>query len=155
VSGPNGGRGRRRRNARSSGTPIWTSPWRRGLPAKPVEDPVAAGAGAPAPLSDVLEGLLGTAGPWRAGLAIGELSRRWRDVVGDPLDRHTAPGRLDDLGVLSVRASSAAWATQIRFLAVQVAANANEVLARDAVREVRVSVDPGLAGRADGAPAGP
>jgi predicted nucleic acid-binding Zn ribbon protein len=97
----------------------------------------------------VLEGLLGARGPWVAGLAAGELGRPWADVVGAPLDRETAPGSLDERGVLTVRAASSAWATQLRFLAARIAANANEILGRPAVTEVRVVVDRAL-GQAPG-----
>ena len=91
-----------------------------------------------------MEGLLGARGPWVAGLAAGELGRRWADVVGTPLDRETAPGSLDERGVLTVRAASPSWATQLRFLSARIAANANEILGRPAVTEVRVVVDRAL-----------
>jgi predicted nucleic acid-binding Zn ribbon protein len=79
-------------------------------------------------------------GPWPGGLALGELARRWTDVVGEPLDRETAPARLQS-GVLAVRASTSAWAAQVGFLSARVAANANEVLGRDLVRDVRTFVE--------------
>jgi predicted nucleic acid-binding Zn ribbon protein len=119
--------------------PTWRPPWRKGIRARVVEDPVAPGAGAPHRIGSVLEGLL-ESGPWPGGLALGELARRWHEVVGEPLDRQTAPSRLE-AGVLSVRAATSAWAAQVRFLAPQVAANANEVLGRDAVRDVRIFVE--------------
>lgn len=149
---PARGPGRRPRPAsgRRRGTPTWTPPWRKGIPATPEEDPAAPGTGAPAPIGAVLDGLLATAGPWQAGLATGELGRRWADVVGDPLAGETAPGGLDDRGVLTIAASSAAWAVQLRFLRATIAANANEVLGRRAVADVRVTVDPGLGGVAGG-----
>jgi hypothetical protein len=78
----------------------------------------------------------------RTGLTVGELVRLWPDVVGDPLAAETAPAGLDEAGALTVRASSAAWATQIRFLAEALAANANEVLGRRAVSTIRVVVGP-------------
>jgi predicted nucleic acid-binding Zn ribbon protein len=141
--------GRQQRGSKSS-TPTWTPPWRKGLPERPTEDPVAPGTGSPLPLGSVLEGLLGSKGPWVAGMAAGELGRRWGDVVGTPLDRETAPGTLDGRGVLTVRAASPAWATQLRFLSVRIAANANEILGRPAVTEVRVVVDRALGTDAPG-----
>ncbi len=142
-SGPDGRRrGGRGRTGRRYATPTWTPPWRKGIPATPAEDPVAPGAGAPERIGSVLDGLLATAGPWQAGLATGELGRRWADVVGDPLATETAPGGLDARGVLTVQASSAAWAAQLRFLRDRIAANANEVLGRPAVVDVRVVVAP-------------
>jgi hypothetical protein len=122
-------------------TPVWTPPWRKGLPARPKEDPAESGAGSPQPIGTVLDGLFSSKGPWVAGMAGGELGGRWAEVVGDTLDRETAPGSLDEHGVLTVRAASPAWAAQLRFLAVQIGANANDVLGREAVKAVRVVVD--------------
>jgi len=116
---------------------------------------VAPGAGTPLPIGSVLEGLFGAAGPWQTGIAAGELARRWVEVVGTALAGETSPEALDDAGTLTVKASSAAWATQLRFLSGAIAANANEVLGRPVVARVRVAVDP-RAGRstppAPGAP---
>ncbi len=73
------------------------------------------------------------------GMSIGRLARRWPEVVGERLALECSPLRLEGR-VLLVRATSAAWATQIRFLAEQVAARANSALGRDAVEGVRVVV---------------
>jgi predicted nucleic acid-binding Zn ribbon protein len=88
----------------------------------------------------VLDGLLGER-PWRAGMAVGELARRWADVVGPRLAEESRPASLEG-GALLVKASSAAWATQIGFLAGQVAARANEVMGQPLVSSVRVAVEP-------------
>jgi predicted nucleic acid-binding Zn ribbon protein len=156
-----GARGRERRarpaTGRRYGTPTWTPPWRKGIPETPKEDPAAPGAGSPAAIGEVLDGLLATAGPWQAGLATGELGRRWADVVGEPLASETAPRGLDARGTLTVAASSGAWAAQLRFLRAAIAANANEVLGHPAVIDVRVVVDPDVGARAgsEEAPRGP
>ncbi len=110
------------------------------MPIPPKEDPAAEGAGAPKPIGDVLESLLGSEARFRTGLATGDLGRRWSDVVGEPLAAETAPGGIDETGVLTVRVSSTAWATQIRFLAPTVVTNANDVLGRAAVSGIRVVV---------------
>jgi predicted nucleic acid-binding Zn ribbon protein len=101
---------------------------------------VAAGAGEPAEIGSVLDGLLGGS-PWRAGLTLGELARRWEEVVGERLATETAPARLDDRGVLIVRATSSAWAAQLRFLSGEVARNANQVLGNPVVTDVRIVLD--------------
>jgi len=106
---------------------------RRGLP-DPARTGEAEGLGA------VLDAL-SQQRPWRPGLAVGELGRRWSRVVGDRLAEESTPGGLDG-GVLTVRASSAAWATQIRFLSDEVARRSNEVLGGRLVGSVRVVVDP-------------
>jgi hypothetical protein len=90
-------------------------------------------------LSSVLDALLGE-GTLRAGRAVGLLARSWASVVGDRLAEESAPVRLDDQGSLLVRASSSAWAAQVRFLAAEVAAAANRALGEDRVASVRVVV---------------
>jgi predicted nucleic acid-binding Zn ribbon protein len=77
-----------------------------------------------------------------SGLALGELGRRWDAVVGDRLAKECSPAALEG-GFLLVRASSAAWAAQVKFLAVEVCERANQVLGVAAVREVRVAVQDG------------
>lgn len=92
-------------------------------------------------IGTVLDELLGR-GPWRSGMALGELARGWERVVGERLAAESAPSSLQD-GVLLVRAASAAWAAQLTFLAGEVRDRANEVLGRPGVSVVRVMVDPG------------
>jgi predicted nucleic acid-binding Zn ribbon protein len=106
---------------------------------------MAEATGAPLALGSVLDALLDSKGSWQAGLAGGELGKRWADVVGERLAGDTAPGGMDEQGTLIVCASSAAWAAQLRFLSGRIAENANGALGRDLVRAVRVVVDPGLA----------
>ncbi len=92
----------------------------------------------PETLGVVLDGLLRQS-PWGPGLVLGELGRRWVEVVGETLSRECAPAALHG-AVLVVRASSAPWAAQLRFLHADIAARANEVLGREKVRDVRVTV---------------
>jgi len=94
-----------------------------------------------------------------AGLVLGSLGKRWEEVVGERLAHESAPAALDG-GVLLVKASSAAWATQIQFLAKQIKDAANRVLQPGAglesggeaplqrvgeapIREVRILVERG------------
>jgi predicted nucleic acid-binding Zn ribbon protein len=84
-----------------------------------------------------------------AGLALGRLARRWRDVVGERLAEESAPLRLDG-GLLLVRVSSAAWATQVTFLAGAVAKEANGILGSEIVRTVKVVVGEGSADKERG-----
>src|SRR5437773_3250793 len=90
-------------------------------------------------LSSVLDGLLGDR-IMRAGRAVGVLGRSWASVVGERLAEEAAPVSLDDQGALLVRASSAAWAAQVRFLATEIAAAANGLLGAERVASVRVVV---------------
>jgi hypothetical protein len=58
------------------------------------------------------------------------------------LAEECAPAALDG-GLLIVRASSAAWAAQVKFLAAQIGERANQVLGFPGVREVKVAVREG------------
>jgi hypothetical protein len=90
-------------------------------------------------LSSVLDGLLGDR-IMRAGRAVGVLGRSWASVVGERLAEESAPVSLDDQGALLVRASSGAWAAQVRFLSTEIAEAANGLLGAARVASVRVVV---------------
>jgi predicted nucleic acid-binding Zn ribbon protein len=89
-------------------------------------------------LGAILEGLAAER-PWAAGMALGTLGERWPEVVGERLAAECSPVSLEG-GSLVVRASSAPWAAQIRFLAQVVRDRANEVLGEGQVSDVRVVV---------------
>jgi hypothetical protein len=72
-------------------------------------------------------------------LTLGQLGRRWEDVVGERLARECGPAALEG-GSLLVRASSAAWAAQVKFLAAELRDRANQVLGFPAIQEVNVTV---------------
>jgi hypothetical protein len=90
-------------------------------------------------LSTVLDGLLGDR-ILRAGRAVGVMGRSWASVVGERLAEESAPVSLDNQGALLVRASSAAWAAQVRFLSMEIAEAANRLLGAERVASVRVVV---------------
>lgn len=75
--------------------------------------------------------------PWRSGMALGFLARRWQDVVGERLARESEPVGLEG-GTLFVQASSAGWAAQLRFLTEEVRSRAEEVTGEGSVRAVRI-----------------
>lgn len=52
---------------------------------------------------------------WDAGLAEGNLFSTWEGVVGSEISAHTTPISLLD-GVLTIKTSSTAWATQLRII---------------------------------------
>jgi predicted nucleic acid-binding Zn ribbon protein len=87
-------------------------------------------------LGAILEGLTGER-PWVGGMALGRLADRWVEVVGERLAAECSPASLAG-GSLVVRATSAPWAAQIRFLSAVVRDRANEVLGEGQVDEVRV-----------------
>ena len=67
--------------------------------------------GDPQSLSSVLSELV-TVRDWRQGIAEGSLFTEWVTVVGPDVGSHSTPISLMD-GVLTVQASSTAWATQL------------------------------------------
>lgn len=77
-------------------------------------------AGEPQLLSDVLSALVEER-EWRTGLAEGNLFSNWKDVVGSQIFEHTTPISLLD-GVLTIRTSSTAWATQLQLVAPDILA---------------------------------
>jgi predicted nucleic acid-binding Zn ribbon protein len=93
----------------------------------------------PEVLGSILDALV-TSRPWEAGLALGALGRRWDAVVGERLALECEPAALAG-GVLVIKASSSAWAAQIRFLSGEIGGRANECLGADLVREVKVALD--------------
>ena len=71
--------------------------------------------GDPQSLSSVLSELV-TLRDWRQGIAEGSLFTEWVSVVGSDVGSHSTPISLID-GVLTVQASSTAWATQLTLMA--------------------------------------
>ena len=71
--------------------------------------------GDPQSLSSVLSELV-TTRDWRQGIADGSLFTEWVSVVGADIGSHSTPISLVD-GVLTVQASSSAWATQLTLMA--------------------------------------
>ena len=71
--------------------------------------------GDPQSLSSVLSELV-TTRDWRQGIAEGSLFTEWVSVVGADIGSHSTPISLVD-GVLTVQASSTAWATQLTLMA--------------------------------------
>jgi predicted nucleic acid-binding Zn ribbon protein len=67
---------------------------------------------------------------------------RWPQLVGASIARHAEPTSLRE-GVLSVRADSPAWATELGYLAADIRARANELIGNQSVIEVRVWTGPG------------
>jgi predicted nucleic acid-binding Zn ribbon protein len=112
----------------------------------------------PQALGSVLDAL-GAERRLATGLLLGRLGRHWEAVVGERLAEESAPAALEG-GVLFVRATSAGWAAQIKFLAKEIRAAANRVLAhggrpvrapagaeeedlKEPIREVKVVVEAG------------
>lgn len=79
-----------------------------------------APAGDPQLLNDLLSALVEER-EWRTGIAEGTLFSNWVDVVGPQISEHASPISLLD-GVLTIKTSSTAWATQLRLVAPDILA---------------------------------
>lgn len=90
----------------------------------------------PQPVAGSL-GRLVTEQGWDRPVAVGGVLGRWKQVVGDDLDQHCRPERFDD-GVLTVRADSSAWATQVRLLGPTVLRRLGEELGEGVVQRLVV-----------------
>ncbi|MEJ5945814.1 DciA family protein [Pseudokineococcus basanitobsidens] len=82
---------------------------------------------------DRLVGELG----WSAPVAVGGVVGRWEQVVGPEVAAHAAPERFEG-GVLTVRADSTAWATQLRLLEPVIARRLDEELGAGVVTRLQV-----------------
>ena len=65
-------------------------------------------------ISDVLKNLIQDR-EWQSGIAEGNLFANWENIVGTEIAEHTEPIAILE-GVLTIRTSSTAWATQLNLL---------------------------------------
>jgi predicted nucleic acid-binding Zn ribbon protein len=87
-------------------------------------------------LSDAVERLVETKG-WATEINVQTLLARWALLVGTSIAEHSHPERYGD-AVLTVRAASTSWATELRLLAPRLVAKLNDQLGDGTV--VRINV---------------
>ncbi|WP_245885799.1 DUF721 domain-containing protein [Xylanimonas oleitrophica] len=87
-------------------------------------------------MSDVIGRLLRDKG-WNEDVSVGGVIGRWREVVGEQVADHCVPETFEDK-VLVVRASSTAWATQVRLLVPTLLRRLAEEVGEGVVEEVKV-----------------
>lgn len=87
-------------------------------------------------LSDQLERMIADRG-WKTDVAAGSVMSRWPDLVGEQVAQHSQPVAYED-GVLTVRAESTAWATQLRLLTSTILGRLAEEVGPETVVELRV-----------------
>lgn len=71
---------------------------------------------------------------WKVDVAVGSVMGRWPEIVGPDIAGHVEPLTFVD-GILTVRADSTAWATQMRLLASSLLARIDEEIGAGAVSE--------------------
>ena len=72
-------------------------------------------------ISDVLKNLIQDR-EWQSGIAEGNLFANWESIVGTEIAEHTEPIAILE-GVLTIRTSSTAWATQLNLISNDVLAS--------------------------------
>ncbi|MGL5865603.1 MAG: DUF721 domain-containing protein [Dermatophilaceae bacterium] len=90
----------------------------------------------PAPLGDQLERFVAERG-WQVDVAVGSVVGRWPQIVGVDVAEHCRPADFVD-GVLTVRADSTAWATQLRMLSSSLLTRLADEVGEGTVTELRV-----------------
>jgi predicted nucleic acid-binding Zn ribbon protein len=126
---------RARAAAREKGLRPGLKPLRRRRPA-PGQAPRSPDGRDPALLGDQLDRLLAERG-WKVDVAVGSVMGRWPQIVGPEVARHCAPVTFEG-GVLTVRADSTAWATQIRLLSSSILGRLEVEAGTGTVVELRV-----------------
>jgi predicted nucleic acid-binding Zn ribbon protein len=90
----------------------------------------------PQPVGAGIDRLIAERG-WAEPVAVGGVVGRWDAVVGPEVAAHCAPETFAD-GVLTVRADSTAWATQVRLLVPALLRRLAEEVGEDTVTRVVV-----------------
>ena len=90
----------------------------------------------PSLLGDQMDRLVLDRG-WKIDVAVGSVMGRWPAIVGTEVAAHSAPVTFSD-GVLTVRAESTAWATQLRLMSSSILGRLETEVGKDAVTELRV-----------------
>ena len=90
----------------------------------------------PSLLGDQMDRLVLDRG-WKVDVAIGSVMGRWPAIVGTEVAAHCMPVTFSD-GVLTVRAESTAWATQLRLMSSSILGRLETEVGKDAVTELRV-----------------
>lgn len=75
--------------------------------------------------------------------SINHLHDRWEATMGKPVAAHTRPGILNN-GELVVYVDSSPWLSELkRYAAREMLANLQKAFGKDAIRSVRLQLDPG------------
>ena len=74
---------------------------------------------------------------WRGEVAVGSVIGRWPGIVGPDISAHCQPVDFTD-GILTIRAESTAWATQLRLLASTLHTRLTEEVGEGTVAEIRI-----------------
>jgi predicted nucleic acid-binding Zn ribbon protein len=87
-------------------------------------------------LGDQMDRLLADRG-WKVDVAVGSVMGRWPEIVGQEVAQHCTPVSFE-FGVLTVRADSTAWATQMRLLSATIMGRLDGEVGKGTVSELKV-----------------
>lgn len=87
-------------------------------------------------LGDELDAFVSERG-WKVDVAVGAVIGRWSSIVGEEVAQHCHPVEFVD-SVLTVRADSTAWATQLRLLVPQLQRRMEEEVGEGVIAEIVV-----------------
>jgi predicted nucleic acid-binding Zn ribbon protein len=90
----------------------------------------------PSLLGDQMDRMLLDRG-WNVDVAVGSVMGRWPVIVGTDVAAHCTPVTFSE-GILTVRADSTAWATQLRMMSSSVLGALETEAGKDVVTELRV-----------------
>ena len=96
----------------------------------------AASGRDPALIGDQVDRLLSERG-WSADVSAGGVIGRWAEIVGAEVAANAEPTSFQD-GLLTVRAASSAWATQLRMLSSGLLARLDDEVGQGVVRELKI-----------------
>lgn len=91
----------------------------------------------PAELGNVMTTIAGN-GIWAANMKLAQLRNHWDQVVGEGIAKHSAVADFTD-GVLTIRAESTVWATQLTYLIPQLTDTIRNNLKGLPINEIRVT----------------
>ena len=127
---------RAREAARAKGFRPGSRPMRKRRPLGQQDHNLAGSGRDPSLLGDQMDRLLVDRG-WKVDVAVGAVMGRWDTIVGTDVAAHCTPVTFGD-GVLTVRADSTAWATQLRLMSSSILARLEAEVGKDTVVELRV-----------------
>lgn len=126
---------RARAAARDKGLRPGLKPMRRRRPGRPAAA-TADDRRDPLLLGDQMDRLLADRG-WKVDVAVGSVMGRWPDIVGAEVAQHCTPVTFE-LGVLTVRADSTAWATQLKLLESAIMSRLEGEVGKDTVAALKI-----------------
>ena len=103
--------------------------------ARPKSDKPVRSAG-PQPLGDIFSKFLAQRG-WKEPVAVGSVLADWSSIVGPQIAENTEVESFEN-ATLVLRASSTAWATQLRLLTPQLMHKFNDVLGTGVITKLEI-----------------